>query len=68
LIWLSKGDGTFEYYSKSALVFPEINVNFLLPYKEGNKLYFYGTNYSGSVPWPTFNYQHDVFDIRVTID
>jgi hypothetical protein len=68
LIWLSKGDGTFEHYSKSALVFPEINVNFLLPYKEGNKLYFYGTNYSGSVPWPTFNYQHDVFDIRVTID
>jgi hypothetical protein len=68
LIWLNKGDGTFEFYNKTQIVIPNVRVNYLLPYKDGNKLHFYGTNYSGSAPWPTFNYQHDVYDIRVNID
>jgi len=65
IIWLSKGDGTFENYNKMPLIFPEIRVNYLLPYKEGNKLFFVGTNHPGNT---TLSYEFDIFDIRVNID
>jgi uncharacterized repeat protein (TIGR02543 family) len=65
LIWLNKGNGTFEYYNKTPLVFPDIKVNYLLPYKEGNKLFFVGTNHPGN---STTSYEFDIYDIRVNID
>ena len=65
LIWLNKGNGTFEYYNKTPLVFPDIRVNYLLPYKEGNKLFFVGTNHPGN---STTSYEFDIYDIRVNID
>lgn len=43
LIWLNKGDGKFEHYNKDPLVLKDVTVNFLIPYKEGNSLYFLGT-------------------------
>lgn len=65
LIWLNNGDGTFDYYKETPLVLPEVRAQFVLPYKEGNKLFFLGTNQNLN----TFrNYEYDVFDIRVNID
>ncbi len=65
LIWLNKGDGTFAFYNKAPLIIPEIYVNYVLPYKEGNKLFFVGTNHPGNT---TLSYEFDIFDIRVNID
>jgi hypothetical protein len=65
LIWLNKGNGTFEYYNKIPLVFPDIRVNYLLPYKDGNKMFFVGTNHPGNT---TTSYEFDIYDIRVNID
>jgi len=65
LIWLNKGDGTFQNYSKTPIVIPGVRVNYLLPYKEGNKLFFVGTNHPGNT---TLSYEFDIFDIRVNID
>lgn len=65
LIWLNKGDGTFQNYSKTPIVIPNVRVSYLLPYKEGNKLFFVGTNHPGNT---TLSYEFDIFDIRVNID
>lgn len=65
LIWLNKGDGTFEFYNKKQIVIPDVRVNYLLPYKEGNKLFFVGTNHPGNT---TLSYEFDIYDIRVNID
>jgi uncharacterized repeat protein (TIGR02543 family) len=65
LIWLNKGDGTFQNYSKTPIVIPGVRVSYLLPYKEGNKLFFVGTNHPGNT---TLSYEFDIFDIRVNID
>ena len=69
LIWLNKGDGTFEYYNKTPLVVPDITLGYLLPYKENGKLHFYGTTYSGPEP-PAFtvNFQHTIYDFKVNLD
>jgi hypothetical protein len=65
LIWLNKGNGTFEYYNKTPLVFQDIKVNYLLPYKDGNKLFFVGTNHPGNT---ATSYEFDIYDICVNID
>ena len=65
LIWLNKGDGTFQNYSKTPIVIPDVRVSYLLPYKEGNKLFFVGTNHPGNT---TLSYEFDIFDFRVNID
>ena len=66
LIWLSKGDGTFSTYTKSPLILPDVDVNYLLPYKVGTALHFVGTNAQGN--WPNYSYNYDLFDIKLKLD
>jgi uncharacterized repeat protein (TIGR02543 family) len=67
LIWLSKGNGTFESYNKAPLVFPDVDVNYLLPYKVGNFIHFVGTQ-AVLVNWPNFSTNYNLFDIRLKLD
>ena len=66
LIWLSKGDGTFEFYNKAPLVLPDVDVSYVIPYKVGNYLYFVGTQALGN--WPNFSANYNLFDIRLKLD
>ena len=66
LIWLSKGDGTFSTYTKFPLVLPDVDVNYLLPYKVGTSLHFVGTNAQGN--WPNYSSNYDLFDIKLKLD
>jgi hypothetical protein len=66
LIWLSNGDGTFSTYTKSPLILPDVDVNYLLPYKVGTSLHFVGTNAQGN--WPNYSSNYDLFDIKLKLD
>lgn len=67
LIWLSKGDGTFGAYNKSELVLPDVDVNYLQPYKVGNFLHFVGTQ-AVLVNWPNYSTNYNLFDIKLKLD
>lgn len=43
LIWINKGDGTFESYSKEDLRTEGINIDNVHPYMDGKDLHFMGT-------------------------
>ena len=65
LIWLNKGDGTFAYYDKAPLVFPEVNVHYVLPYKVGRFIHFVGTGHIWEIP---NSVEHNIWDIRLNLD
>jgi uncharacterized repeat protein (TIGR02543 family) len=67
LIWLSKGNGTFEFYNKAPLVLPDVDVNYLLPYKVGNYIHFVGTQ-AVLINWPNYSTNYNLFDIRLKLD
>jgi uncharacterized repeat protein (TIGR02543 family) len=66
LIWLNKGNGTFEFYNKAPLVLPDVDVSYVLPYKVGNYIHFVGTQAQGG--WPNFSTNYNLFDIRLKLD
>jgi uncharacterized repeat protein (TIGR02543 family) len=66
LIWLNKGNGTFEFYNKAPLVLPDVDVSYVLPYKVGNYIHFVGTQAQGG--WPNFSSNYNLFDIRLKLD
>jgi hypothetical protein len=66
LIWLNKGNGTFEFYNKAPLVLPDVDVSYVLPYKVGNYIHFVGTQALGN--WPNFSANYNLFDIRLKLD
>ena len=66
LIWLSNGNGTFSPYTKFPLILPDVDVNYLLPYKVGTSLHFVGTNAQGN--WPNYSSNYDLFDIKLKLD
>ena len=43
LIWLNKGDGTFDYYKKEDLRYEGIFIDNVHPYMDGKNLHFAGT-------------------------
>ena len=65
LIWLNKGNGSFEHYNKAPLVFPDINVHYVLPYKVGKFLHFVGTGHIWEIPGSV---EHNIWDIRLNLD
>jgi uncharacterized repeat protein (TIGR02543 family) len=67
LIWINKGNGTFENYNKSPLELPDVRVNYVLPYKVGEYLHFVGTE-AVFVNWPNFSTNYNLFDIRLKLD
>lgn len=44
LIWLNKGDGTFDYYKKEDLRYEGIYIDNVHPYMDGKTLHFVGTH------------------------
>ena len=66
LIWLSKGDGTFEFFNQAPLILPDVDVNYLLPYKVGNYFHLVGTQSLGN--WPNYSSNYNLFDIRLKLD
>jgi hypothetical protein len=67
LIWINKGNGTFENYKKASLDLPDVRVNYVLPYKVGEYLHFVGTE-AVLVNWPNFSTNYNLFDIRLKLD
>lgn len=66
LIWLNNKNGTFSFYDKEPLILPEVKANYLLPYKDGNYLYFVGTEALGN--WPNYSSNYNLFDIKLKLD
>jgi hypothetical protein len=63
LIWLNNGDATFSAYSGKDLIYPDVDVNSVFPYKDGVNLHFVGT-YWPHVDIPVF----DIVDIKVDLN